>query len=208
MDIKLAKKEVAYYMRRLYKRELTTCSGGNVSFRFSDNKVLITPSQIDKGTLRSKDIGVVSLDGKNLTPKFKLSMETQMHLSVYKSRPDIRAIVHAHPEFATSYAGSNLEINTSISGEARVLLGKPILAPYALMGSKDLAEIVGSAIKKGNVVVMENHGILTVGNNLFMAYNRMEVLESAAKISFITQLMGKRKELSDLRLKEIDNLFS
>lgn len=208
MDLKEAKKEVAYYMRRLYSRGLTTCSGGNVSMRFDENTVLITPSQIDKGTLKGKHIGVVNLKGENLTPEFKLSMETKMHLAVYNSRPDVKAVVHAHPAIATSYAGSNVTINTKISGESRALLGEPIFAPYALMGTKNLADIVAQAVKKGDVIIMENHGVLTVGENLFMAYDRMEVLEASAKISLITELLGKRKELSDEQLKEIDDLFS
>jgi L-fuculose-phosphate aldolase len=208
MKLKKSKEEVAYYMRRLYKKGLTTCSGGNISFRWKDDIVLITPSQIDKGTLKAKAIGKVTLSGENLTPEFKLSMETKMHLEVYKARPDISAIVHAHPIFATSYAGTEQEINTNISGESRALLGDLVYADYALMGTETLAQKVSESTKKGNVIIMQNHGVLTVGNSLFEAFDRIEVLEAAAKISYITEMLGKRKELDKNQLKEIDDLFS
>lgn len=208
MELIRAKRDVAYYMRRLYKRNLTTCSGGNVSMRLDDNTVLITPSQIDKGSIKGRSIGQVSMYGENLIPEFTLSMETKMHLEVYKARPDVFAIVHAHPMFATSYAGTDLKINTRISGESRALLGEPVYADYALMGTEELAKKVASCTKDGNVIIMQNHGVLTVGKNLFEAYDRIEVLEAAAKISYITEMLGKRKELNENQLKEIDDLFA
>lgn len=208
MELKQAQKEVANYMRRLYKKGLTTCSGGNISLRWKDDIVLITPSQIDKGTLKAKTIGQVSISGENLTPEFKLSMETKMHLEVYKTRPDVSAIVHAHPIFATSYAGTDLKINTNISGESRALIGDLVYAEYALMGTEELALKVANCCKKGNVIIMQNHGVLTVGKTLFEAYDRIEVLEAAAKISYITEMLGKRKELDEKQIKEIDDLFA
>lgn len=208
MDIKSAKKEVAYYMRRLYKKGLTTCSGGNISMRWKKNIIFITPSQIDKGTLKGKTIGEVTLSGENQSPGLKLSMETKMHLEIYKTRPDVKAIVHAHPVFATSYAGTDLKINTNISGESRALLGDLVYAEYALMGTEELAIKVANCCTKGNVIIMQNHGVLTVGKTLFEAYDRIEVLEAAAKISYITEMLGKRKELNANQIKEIDDLFA
>jgi len=200
------KEEVAYFMRRLYEQKLTTTSGGNVSLRVGDT-VLITPSQLDKGRIKAEEIGVISLDGENLTPHLKVSMESKMHLAIYNRRSDVKAIVHAHPVYATSFAIAGKEIKTNLAGEAWAIIGKTVFAPYALMGSQNLADNVGTAALKGNCILMENHGILTVGENLLQAFDRLEVLEAAAKMNLITQLLGNSRELSSEELKEISSLF-
>ena len=130
-----------------------------------------------------------------------------MHLAIYAKRPDVKAIVHAHPIFATSFGIAGKEIKTNLAGEARAILGIPVKAAYVLMGTQELADKVADASLKGNVILMENHGILTVGENLLQAYDRMEVLEAAAKTTFITSLLGGGKELTDEELKSIDKLF-
>lgn len=206
MDIDQTKEDVAYFMRRLYNQQLTTTSGGNISIR-SGNKVFITPSQTDKATIKAEEIGVLSISGENQTPHLKPSMESKMHLAIYHSRPDVKAIVHAHPVFATSFCISKKEIKTNLAGETWAVIGVPVKADYRLMGTKDLADVVVEASLKGNVVLLENHGVLAVGKSLMQAYDRLEVTEVAAKITFITDLMGERKELSASELKEIDKLF-
>jgi L-fuculose-phosphate aldolase len=200
------RKEVAHFMRRLYEQKLTTTSGGNVSLRI-DNIVLITASQTDKAIIDESQIGLITMKGNNLSENLKISMESKMHLAIYSSRPDVKAIVHAHPIFSTSFAIAGKEIKTNLAGEARAILGVPVKSAYVLMGTQELADKVADASLKGNVILMENHGILTVGENLLQAYDRMEVLESAAKMTFITTLLGGGKELTDEELKSIDKLF-
>jgi len=200
------RKEVAHFMRRLYEQKLTTTSGGNVSLRI-DNIVLITASQTDKATIDESQIGIITMTGNNLSENLKISMESKMHLAIYSRRTDVKAIVHAHPIFSTSFAIAGKEIKTNLAGEARAILGVPVKAAYALMSTQELADKVSGASLKGNVILMENHGILTVGENLLQAYDRMEVLESAAKMTFITTLLGGGKELTDEELKSIDKLF-
>jgi L-fuculose-phosphate aldolase len=200
------REKVAAIMRRLYTNRLTTASGGNVSMRVQD-KILITPSQIDKAAIVTEKIGILTLEGKNLTPELRQSMESGMHLAVYHKRPDVRAVVHAHPVFATSFGISRQKINTSLAGEARAMLGEPSSAPYALMGTKDLASAVAMACEKTNVVLMENHGVIALGETLFQAYDRMEVLEACAKMTLITSFLGGAHELNKEQLREIDNLF-
>jgi len=206
MELTKEKEQLAYFMRRLYEQRLTTTSGGNVSLRVGDN-ILITPSQTDKARMFPESIGSLSIDGEILTPGFKSSMESKMHLSIYHSRPDIKAIVHAHPVFATSFAIANREIKTNLGGEARAILGEPVRAKYALMGTQELADIVGDASINGNVILMENHGIIALGKTLLEAYDRMEVMEATAKITLITDMLGGGKGLSTQELYDIDNLF-
>ncbi len=207
MNFEKEKQETAYFMRRLYERGLTTCSGGNVSQRIGD-VVLITASQTDKASIQDEQIAEIHINGDNLTPHLCPSMETTMHLAVYRMREDIKSIVHAHPVTATAFATTNKKINCTLTGETRAIIGIPVNAPYALMGTEDLAKQVAEAAIKANVVLMENHGVICFGKNLLLAFDRMEVLEAAAKQTLITHLLGDKKEISSQDLNEIDHLFS
>jgi L-fuculose-phosphate aldolase len=200
------RKEVARFMRRLYDHSLTTTSGGNISLRISGDIIAITPSATDKGRMKWKDVGIMTMKGENLTPDLKPSIEAEMHLSIYRTR-DIKAIVHAHPVFATAFTAMESRINTSLTAEACAILGEPVFVPYALMGTKKLANIVAESIKKTDILLLENHGILSVGANLLQAFDKIEVLENAARITVIVEVMGNKKSLSKTRIDEIEKLF-
>lgn len=208
MTFKKERDDTAKYMRRLYDRGLTTCSGGNISCRPAEDRVLITASSIDKAYLRAKDIAVLTIGGNNLSSGLRTSIETQMHLAIYNSRPDVLAVVHAHPLHASLFTASDKKIKTDILAEARFLLGEPAFAPYALMGTESLAEIVGQTFsdESVSVVLMENHGVITIGKNLHQAYDRMEVLEAAAHMTILGELLGDVKTLSDERRAAIDGM--
>jgi L-fuculose-phosphate aldolase len=204
---KKERKEVARFMRRLYKQGLTTTSGGNLSLRLSDDVILITPSATDKGRMKWKEVGIVNIFGENLTPHLKPSMETGMHIAIYKKRDDIHAIVHAHPVFASLFTAVKARINTNLTAEAKAILGDPVFVKYAIMGSPALAELASEHILKSDILLLENHGILTIGTNLLQAFDRAEVLESAAKMTLMTQMTGKRRPLDKVRINELEKLF-
>ena len=200
------RKEVARFMRRLYRQGLTTTSGGNISLRISDDLIAITPSATDKGNMRWKEVGLLTIKGENLTPDLKPSIESEMHLSIYKKR-DVKAIVHAHPTFATTFTAMKNRININLTAEATAILGEPVFVPYALMGTKKLADLVAKQIDKSDILLLENHGILTVGKNLLQAFDKIEVLENAARMTLIVDFEGKKKSLSKERILEIEKLF-
>lgn len=202
------KQDVAYFMRRLYRKGLTTSLGGNISCKIDNDKFAITPSQTDKGRMKADELGIVNLKGENLTPVVKLSMETKMHLYIYQKRPDIKAIVHAHPPFSSFFAASEKKINCKLLGEARALLGEPSYAKYALMGSEELAQIVSDSALTSNLVILKNHGILTVGDSLITALDRIEVAEVAARLSILCNIHGNIQELTAVQLAEIDALMN
>ena len=201
------KKEVAYFMRRLYKTGLTTTSGGNISVRLNDGEILITPSQTDKARMKAAEIIRLNFDGSFENRSFKPSMESGFHLEIFKNRPDVQAIVHAHPVSATSFAVSHKPINCDLMGESRAILGIPVFAPYALMGTKELSTNVAEAFKNSNVVLMENHGIITVGKTLLEAFDRMEVLENCARINILSEILGGPVSLTIGQLHSIDQLL-
>jgi L-fuculose-phosphate aldolase len=204
---KKERKEVANFMRRLYRHGLTTTSGGNISLKLSDEVIIITPSATDKGRMRWKEVGIINIFGDNLTPGLKLSIESDMHLAIYKKKKDITAIVHAHPLFATSFTAMKYKIKTNLTAEAKAILGNPLFVPYALMGSAELATLVAENILHSDILLLENHGILTTGSNLLQAFDKIEVLENAAKMTLIVDMTKKKSPLNKTRVREIEKTF-
>lgn len=196
---------VAETMRRLYDRRLTTVSGGNVSLRNAEGYVFITASQSDKSCIDMRKVIILSPEGENLTPKLKPSMETQMHLSIYKCRPDVFAIVHSHPVYASTFAVAEMAVDSAITGEARYMLGNVGLVDYHLMGSPKLAEACAKVMSSCNAAIMAKHGAITLGSALFEAFDRMEVLENTAQINYNLRTIGCNSRLSDEEINEIDN---
>jgi len=178
------RKQVAQTMRRLYERGLTTISGGNVSLRNSDGYIFITASQSDKSCIDETQVVVLDKNFENLTPELNPSMETGMHLKIYEKRRDISAIVHSHPIFATTFAVSDVKLNTFITEEAGYILGEIAMIEHGTMGSRELANACSEGLEKHNVGLMKNHGAIAVGKNLTETFDRMEVLEFTAKIHF------------------------
>lgn len=206
MNLRDEKNEGAYFIKRLYEQRLTTTSGGNISLRIGDDKILITPSALDKGRISAEQIGVMALSGENLTPHLKPSIEAGMHLAIYRRRSDIKAVVHAHPVTATAFTLCPQQLNCHLVAESRAVLGQPVYAPYALMGTTELAEIVADAVLQGDCILMANHGVLTVGRNLLEAFDRIEILEAAAHLTILTKFLGDVEELSPAELAAIDAL--
>lgn len=200
------KKDVAAIMNRLYQKGLTTTSGGNVSAKYKD-RVYITPSQTDKGNMRPEQIGIVSLNNENLTPQFKLSMETGMHLGIYNARKDINAVVHAHPFTASTLSAEEGLLNTRINGEARAMLGQPGFVPYETMGTPELADAAAKAIINTNVLILQHHGIIAVGETLLQAFDRLELTEMTARSNVLRSLLNIDNQINDNGVAIIDQMF-
>lgn len=201
------KKDVARWMRRLYKQGLTTSLGGNISLRLDEHHIAITASETDKGRIKSSEIAVVNMEGVCMDSSLKVSMETGMHLAIYKARPDVNAIVHAHAPMSSTYTAMTQNINTTLLAEAYTILTKPCTADYAAPGSEMLANNVAEASRLSNVILMANHGVLAVGSTMLKAFDRIEVLENAAKMSLITTLLNDKKELNTSQLSQLKELF-
>jgi L-fuculose-phosphate aldolase len=204
---KSERKEVARFMKRLYNHGLTTTSGGNISLRVNDDTIVITPSATDKGKMRWKEVGIMTISGENLTPELKPSIESDMHLSIYKKKKEVTAIVHAHPVFASAFTAMKCKIYTNLTAEARAILGDPLQVTYALMGTVELANLAAENILHSDILLLENHGILTTGSNLLQAFDKIEVLENAAKMTLIVEMTKKKSPLSKSRILEIEKLF-
>jgi L-fuculose-phosphate aldolase len=201
------RREVARFMRRLYRQGLTTTSGGNISIKINPDLIAITPSATDKGRMKWKEVGLMTMDGENLTPGLKPSIEHEMHLSIYRKKEEVSAIVHAHPLFASAFTAMKTVINTNLTAEARAICGEPCMVRYALMGTDELASLASEGIMKSDILMLENHGVLAAGNSILQAFDRLEVLENAARMTMIVDMAGTRKPLGKSRIKELDRLF-
>lgn len=171
-----------------------------------DGNIIITPSGTDKGEMQKDDIGTVDLDGNIIGKSFTPSIETQMHTTLYKTRPDIKAVVHAHPVTACAFAATFAEINYKLIVETYLMVSKIAYAEYVPMGTKELAWEVAAKAKKANCIIMRKHGALTVGTSLLEAFERLEVMENAAKMTLLTDadLKQFKNPLNKTQLKDID----
>ena len=179
--------EVASFMRRLYERGLTTTLGGNISARLLSGGFLITPSAFDKAAISAEHIGEVDDDGVPARKGFKPSIETGAHAAVLRARSDVNAVIHAHPVTVCAFAATSAEIDSSLIIEARELIGGIAYVPQYPMGSAELAATLAEAVAESNCVVMRGHGALVVGKTLVEAFERMEVLENAAKMTLMVR---------------------
>lgn len=195
---------VASVVRRLYRQMLTTTSGGNVSLKLDEGHVIISGSGYDKAELEASHVCVIDSTGQNQTPHIKPTIETDMHLRVYEMRPDVTAIVHAHPTAASTFCACERQIDTTLIAEAYAIVGTPVKADYALMGTLDLATQVATAAMQTNCVLMKNHGVLTVGRSLLEAFDRLEVLEKTAEMTFRTRMLSSVSPLTHVQLDELD----
>ena len=204
MKYETERQNVADFMQRLYRQKLTTTSGGNISCRTEDSHILLTPSGLDKANLTAAEIAVLTENGENLSPALPPSIELQMHMAIYAARPDIKAIVHAHPVTATAFCASRKEINCRYIAESYVIVGDPVVVPYAHMGTQKLADNVYKAAAENNAcMLLENHGVIAGGETLLQAFNRIEVLEASAKITVLLEQIGDGVTLSQENLNSL-----
>ncbi|MRR23229.1 class II aldolase/adducin family protein, partial [bacterium] len=173
--------ELARTMYHIYSHGMTTTSGGNMSLADSLGNIWMTPSGTDKGSLKPDEVVCVAPDG-NFDGPLKPSMEYPLHRAVYNARPDIGALIHAHPPMLTSFSIVHRVPDTSITGAWREACGTIGYAGYATPGSDAMADKVASEFMKGhNAVIMENHAVVTGGKDMTEALARLEALENCAR---------------------------
>ncbi len=189
--------------RRLYARGLIAGNEGNLSVRDGE-RLLVTPTGACKGYLRAQDLVVTDLEGR--TAGGRASSEIQMHAAVYRARPDVRGVVHAHPPVATGFALAGLALDRPLLSEPVVTLGPVPLVPFATPASAELASRVEQAIGRAHALLLAHHGALTVGETLWRAWERMETLEQLARALLAARLLGQPRELSEGALASLEAL--
>jgi len=189
--------------RRLYARGYTASNDGNISLRLDGGRLLMTPKSVCKGFMTPQMMCITDLDGRKLAGERDPSSEMQMHLEVYRQRPDAQAVVHAHPPIATGFAVAGIPLDRAVLAEVVTTLGSVPIAEYATPSTKELPEAVRKYVKAHDGMLLANHGALTIGADVFAAYYKMETIEHFAKISLVARLLGGERLLSR---QEVDRL--
>ncbi|HXW07962.1 MAG TPA: class II aldolase/adducin family protein [Vicinamibacterales bacterium] len=182
--------------RRLYTRGYTASNDGNISVRLDDHRLLMTPRSVCKGFMQPDFMCITDLDGRKLAGERDPSSEMQMHLEVYRQRPDVRAVVHAHPPIATGFAVAGVPLDKAVLAEVITTLGSVPIAEYATPSTRELPEAVRKYVRAHDGMLLANHGALTLGGDLYAAYYKMETIEHFAKISLVARLLGGERLLS------------
>ncbi|MCD6235560.1 MAG: class II aldolase/adducin family protein [Thaumarchaeota archaeon] len=187
------KNEIIRISKVLYDRQLINALGGNISGRVpGSNEFWITPSQVFKGALTVDDLVKMNLEGELIEGVYKPSMEWLFHAAIYKVRPDVNGIVHAHNPMVLGLTLAGKEIKTTITDEAVLLLRRIEKVPFKLPGTEVLAEEVAKAASTGaRALILENHGVIGLGTNLLEAEAIVELLESIATIEFVSYALGQ-----------------
>src|SRR6187397_926062 len=192
--------------RRMYARGYTASNDGNISARLGDDRLVMTPKSVCKGFMTPDMMCITDLAGKKLQGDLEPSTEMLMHLEVYRHRPDVQAVVHAHPPTATGFAVAGIPLDRAVLAEVLTTLGSIPIAEYATPSTRELPEAVRKYIKAHDGMLLANHGALTVGTDLFSAYYKMETIEHFAKISFVARMLGGERLLSRQEVERLQGL--
>src|SRR5436190_12686277 len=203
MSVESLRADIVEVGRRMYARGYTASNDGNISVRMATDRLLMTPKSVCKGFMTPDMMCVTDLNGKKISGDRDPSSEALMHLVVYRQRPDVNAVVHAHPPIATGFAVAGIPLDRAVLAEVLTTLGSIPLAEYATPSTSELPEAIRKYIKAHDGMLLANHGALTAGTDLFSAYYKMETIEHFAHISLVARLLGGERLLSR---QEVDRL--
>lgn len=192
--------------RRLYARGYVASNDGNISVRLDDERLLTTPKSVSKGFMTPEMMVITDYQGRKLSGPRDPSSELLMHLEVYRNRPDVRAVVHAHPPLATGFAVAGIALDRAVLAEVVTTLGSIPIAEYGTPSTQELADAVRKYIKAYDGLLLANHGALTVAGELFAAYYKMETIEHFAKISLVARTLGRENLLSREEVQRLQKL--
>lgn len=196
--------------RRLHARAYVASNDGNISVKLDDGRLLTTPKGVSKGFMTPDMIVTTDLAGRKLSGDRDPSSELLMHLAVYENRPEIGAVVHAHPPTATGFAVAGIALDRAVLAEVVTTLGSIPIAEYGTPSTQELADGVRKYIKVHDGLLLANHGALTVAGDLFPAYYKMETIEHFARISLVARTLGRERLLSReevMRLQDLRGMY-
>jgi L-fuculose-phosphate aldolase len=190
------RRDICIAGRWIHERHFVAATDGNISVRLDSGRILTSPTAFSKGMMTPDDLVVTDLKGQRISGHRQASSELGMHLLIYRRRPDIYAVCHAHPPVATGYAAAGLALNKAIVSEVVLSLGCIPVAPYATPGTPELTAALEPLVQNFDAILMANHGVVTYGQDLLTAFFRLETVEHFAQVSLVTELLGKQALLS------------
>src|SRR5258706_140765 len=205
MDEQTARREICRVGQLLYERSYVVSSDGNVSVCLDDGRIVATPTMTCKGRMTEDSLAVTDIEGKPLSDR-RASSELAMHLLIYRERPDVKAVCHAHPPHGTAFAVAGLAIDQPILSEVILTLGCVPLAEYGTPSTTELTDAMQPLVKHHNALLMANHGAVAYGSDLWQAFDRLETLEHTAKIAILSRVLGGSKNLSPDAIEKLINV--
>jgi L-fuculose-phosphate aldolase len=204
------RQEMVRVARLMWERGYVAATDGNLSARLGSDRLLVTASGQSKGFLSADDLVMINLDGE-LVPShrgrgMRPSSEIMMHLEVYNQRPDVNAVVHAHPPIATAFSIAGVSLARCVIPEVIVTLGSIPTAEYATPGTGEVASSIRRAVCDYDAIILAHHGSLTVGRTLWEAYLRLEKVEHTAQITLAAQQLGQVQTLSSEAVAKLTQL--
>ena len=192
--------------RRLYQRGYVASNDGNISVRLDGERLLATPTAVSKGFMTPDMMVITDLQGTKLAGERNASSELKMHMAVYRIRPDVHAVVHAHPPTSTGFAVAGIPLDRAVLAEVITTLGSVPIADYATPSTAELPDAVSKYVRAHDGILLANHGALTCGADLFAAYYKMETIEHFAHISLVARLLGRERVLSRAEVDRLQGL--
>lgn len=200
------RREMVEIGQKAYNRGFVTATDGNISARLMGDRLLITPSGSCLGELRPEHLIYVDLEGKVLSGKGKPTGELSMHLAAYRERPDINALIHAHPPITTGFTIAGESLAQCVIPEVVVIFGTIPTTEYATISTAEGAEVIKNLIKDHDALILDRHGTLTVGNHLIDAYRKLEKVEYCAQVTLTAHLLGRVKTLSADEIMKLEKV--
>jgi L-fuculose-phosphate aldolase len=191
---------------RMYRQGYIAAADGNVSAKLDDARVLVTPTGVQKGFVREEDLVITDLHGKLLRGTKKPSSEFLMHELCYAERPDVGAVVHAHPPITVGLALAGVSLAQCVLSETCLVLGPILTAPYSTPTTEEVPRVLRPYVRQANAVVLDRHGALTLGRDLDEAYQRLEAMEHAAKITHAARALGPVAPLPPVEVEKLQAL--
>jgi L-fuculose-phosphate aldolase len=198
------REEVVQTGRMMYERGWIAGTDGNISVLLDPDRILATPTGISKRRMKPEDLLICDSSGNKVKGERERTTEMAMHVAIYQNRPDIRAVVHAHPPIATGFAVAGRALNLGVMPELIVSLGSVPLAEYGIPGTPALVEGMLPFVRKFDAILLANHGAVAYGPDIYQAFARMETIEHLARITLVAELLGGPKLLPKA---EVEKLF-
>jgi L-fuculose-phosphate aldolase len=197
------REQIVRYGRVLHERGFVAATDGNLSVRLDQNRILATPTCMSKGEMRPADLVIVDREGRLLAGRRRVSSEIAMHLLIYRLRPEVNGIVHAHPPTATGFAAAGVALNQPLVCEVVIGLGSIPLAKYGTPGTPELTDALAPLVPNYDALLMSNHGVVTYGTDLSQAFMKMETVEHFARIALVTHQLGHQQPLGPADLEKL-----
>jgi L-fuculose-phosphate aldolase len=197
------REEIVRAGRMMYDRGWIAANDGNITARLDQDRILATPAGVCKGRMSPDELLVCDNEGNRISGERQRTTEMGMHVAIYSARPDVHAVVHAHPPTSTGFAVAGRALNLGLMPELIVSLGSVPLADYGLPGTPALVEGMLPYIPKFNAILLANHGAVCYGQTVAQAYARMETLEHLARIALVAELLGGPKVLPRAEVQKL-----